>query len=86
MTFKRIVTAIVVVLIGVIAYSCFYTIHETQQGVLTNFGKISPPVKEPGLHVKWPWPISKIYKLNVAFRPSTPYPRVDYGRPEECPG
>ena len=63
MTFKRIVTAIVVVLVGVMAYSCFYTIHETQQGVLTNFGKISPPVKEPGLHVKWPWPISKIYKV-----------------------
>ena len=64
MTFKRIVTAIVVVLVGAIAYSCFYTIHETQQGVLTNFGKISPPVKEPGLHVKWPWPISKIYKVD----------------------
>ena len=63
MTFKRIVTAIVVVFVGVIAYSCFYIIHETQQGVLTNFGKISPPVKEPGLHVKWPWPISKIYKV-----------------------
>ena len=64
MTFKRIVTAIVVVFVGVIAYSCFYTIHETQQGVLTHFGKISPPVKEPGLHVKWPWPISKIYKVD----------------------
>lgn len=64
MTFKRIITAIVVVFVGVIAYSCFYTIHETQQGVLTNFGKISPPVKEPGLHVKWPWPISKIYKVD----------------------
>ena len=64
MTFKRIATAIVVVLVGVIAYSCFYTIHETQQGVLTNFGKISPPVKGPGLHVKWPWPISKIYKVD----------------------
>lgn len=63
MIFKRIVTAIVVVFVGLIAYSCFYTIHETQQGVLTNFGKISPPVKEPGLHVKWPWPISKIYKV-----------------------
>ena len=64
MTFKRIVTAIVVVLVGLVAYSCFYTIHETQQGVLTNFGKISPPVKEPGLHVKWPWPISKVYKVD----------------------
>ena len=64
MTFKRIVTAIVVVFVGLIAYSCFYTIHETQQGVLTNFGKISPPVKEPGLHVKWPWPITRVYKVD----------------------
>lgn len=64
MTFKRIVTAIVVVFVGLIAYSCFYTIHETQQGVLTNFGKIAPPVKDPGLHVKWPWPISKVYKVD----------------------
>lgn len=64
MTFKRIVKTIVVVLVGAIAYSCFYTIHETQRGVLTHFGKISPPIKDPGLHVKWPWPISKIYKVD----------------------
>ena len=61
---KRIVAAIAVIVLGVIAYDSFYIIDETQQGVLTHFGRISPPAKQPGLHLKWPRPISKIYKVD----------------------
>ena len=57
-------TAIVALILAAIVYDCFYVINETQQGVLTNFGRISPPVKQPGLHVKWPRPISKVYKVD----------------------
>ncbi len=57
-------TAIVALVLAAIGYDCFYVINETQQGVLTNFGRISPPVKQPGLHVKWPRPISKVYKVD----------------------
>ncbi len=57
-------TAIVAIVLAAIGYDCFYVINETQQGVLTNFGRISPPVKQPGLHVKWPRPISKVYKVD----------------------
>lgn len=57
-------TAIVALVLAAIVYDCFYVINETQQGVLTNFGRISPPVKQPGLHVKWPRPISKVYKVD----------------------
>lgn len=57
-------TAIVALVLAAIAYDCFYVINETQQGVLTNFGRISPPVKQPGLHVKWPRPISRVYKID----------------------
>jgi len=56
--------AIVALVLAAIVYDCFYMINETQQGVLTNFGRISPPVKQPGLHVKWPRPISKFYKVD----------------------
>ncbi|MXX02460.1 MAG: protease modulator HflC [Gemmatimonadetes bacterium] len=56
--------AIVALVLAAIVYDCFYVINETQQGVLTNFGRISPPVKQPGLHVKWPRPISKVYKVD----------------------
>ena len=57
-------TIIVVLVLAAIVYDCFYVINETQQGVLTNFGRISPPVKQPGLHVKWPRPVSRVYKVD----------------------
>ena len=57
-------TAIVALVLAAIVYDCFYVINETQQGVLTNFGRISPPVKQPGLHVKWPRPVSRVYKVD----------------------
>lgn len=53
-----------VLLLAAIMYDSIYIIDEAQQGVLTHFGKISPPVRQPGLHVKFPWPISKIYKVD----------------------
>lgn len=55
---------IVALVLAAIVYDCFYVIDETQQGVLTNFGRISPPVKQPGLHVKWPRPISSVYRVD----------------------
>ena len=57
-------TVIATFVLVALAYDCFYIIDESQQGVLTNFGRISPPVKEPGLHVKWPRPVSRIYKVD----------------------
>jgi len=63
-TAKRVAATIAVIALGVIVYDAHYVIDETQQGVLTHFGKISPPVRQPGLHLKWPWPISKVYKVD----------------------
>ena len=61
---RKIVASIAVIVLLVIAYDCFYIIDETQQGVLTHFGKIAPPARQPGLHLKWPRPISRIYKVD----------------------
>ena len=61
---RKIAASIAVVVLLVIAYDSFYIIDETQRGVLTHFGKISPPIREPGLHLKWPRPISRIYKVD----------------------
>ncbi len=64
-------TVIVVFILAAIVYDCFYIVNETQLGVLTNFGKISPPVKQPGLHVKWPRPVSRIYKVDSRLQTLT---------------
>ena len=68
---KRIATAIAILFLAVVVYDSFYVIEESEQGVLTHFGKVAPPVKEPGLHFKYPRPISKVYKVDRRIRPLT---------------
>ena len=68
---KRIATAIAILFLAVVVYDSFYVIDESQRGVLTHFGKIAPPVKEPGLHFKYPRPVSKVYKVDRRIRPLT---------------
>ena len=68
---KRIATAIAVLFLAVVIYDSVYVIDESEQGVLTHFGKIAPPGKEPGLHFKFPWPVSKVYKVDRRVRPLT---------------
>lgn len=68
---KRIATAIAILFLAVVVYDSFYVIEESEQGVLTHFGKVAPPVKEPGLHFKFPRPVSKVYKVDRRVRPLT---------------
>ena len=71
---KKIFSAVVAVALGFVAWDSFYVINETEQGVLTHFGKISPPVRQPGFHLKWPWPVSKIYKIDRRIHTLTDLP------------
>ncbi len=61
---KRVAAAIAVLLVLVVAADSFYIIDEAEQGVLTHFGKIRPPIRQPGLHLKIPRPIATIYKVD----------------------
>ena len=51
-----------VVLVG--ALTCFYTVDDKQQGVVTTFGKVTDTV-DPGLHFKIPFGIQQVYKVDV---------------------
>lgn len=61
---RKLIIATVALAVGWLAWDSFYIINETQRGVLTHFGRISPPEREPGFHLKWPRPISRIYKVD----------------------
>ena len=75
MTLKRTsVTAAIALIAGAVVWDCFYIIQETQQGVLTHFGRISPPVRQPGFHLKWPRPVSRIYKVDRRLHTLTGMP------------
>ena len=63
-TGRSILWTVAVAVVGVVAWDSFYIVHETEQGVLTHFGRIAPPVRQPGFHFKWPRPVSKVYKVD----------------------
>ena len=50
------------VIIGII--TCFYTVDDKQQAVITTFGKVTGTA-EPGLHFKLPYGIQKAHKVDV---------------------
>jgi membrane protease subunit HflK len=42
-----------------------YLVPSDQQAVVTRFGAVVEPRALPGLHLAWPWPIDRVYRLKV---------------------
>jgi membrane protease subunit HflC len=51
----RIVIGVAVIVLGVIGFSSIYTVHQTKQVLVLQFGEVRNLVTEPGLHFKLPW-------------------------------
>ena len=66
-----IVLAVLFVVIGVL--TCFYTVDDKQQAVVTTFGKVSK-ITDPGLHFKLPFGIQKANKVDVNI-----YQKIELG-------
>lgn len=49
---------------ALLASTCFAFIEAGEHGLLEHFGRPRPgsDLLEPGLHVKWPWPVDKVYR------------------------
>ncbi len=47
-----------------LAPSAVFTIEETEIGIVTRFGKPLADLAEPGLHLKLPWPIDRVLRLD----------------------
>ena len=63
--FKKQITIGLVALLLVIAVStCFYTVDDKQQAVVTTFGKVTD-VTEAGVHFKFPFGIQQAQKVDV---------------------
>jgi len=70
--------AALVVLIG--ALSCFYTVDDKQQAVVTTFGKVTD-VTDAGIHFKLPFGIQKAQKVDVNV-----YQKIELGYSSENSG
>ena len=61
---KTLLLVIFVILVGIYIFKPLYTVDETEQAVVLEWG-VNPVkvVKDPGLHFKWPWPFQSITKF-----------------------
>jgi len=57
-----IAAVILVVLLG--ALTCFYTVNDKQQAVVTTFGRVTD-IADAGVHFKLPFGIQQVYKVDV---------------------
>jgi membrane protease subunit HflC len=56
--------AVAVALLALLAWASIYTLGETEQAILTQFGRpVGGPIKAPGLHVKVPF-IQVVHRLD----------------------
>ncbi len=67
-TSRKIALFALFVLIALAARSSLFTIHETEVGIVTRFGRPLQPIGsdglKPGLHAKLPWPIDSVVRLD----------------------
>ena len=61
---RIVMLAVVAVIVIAIASTCWYTLNDKQQAVLTTFGKVTD-VTEAGVHFKLPLGIQKVQKVDV---------------------
>ena len=61
-TTALIAAVILVVLLG--ALTCFYTVNDKQQAVVTTFGRVTD-IADAGVHFKLPFGIQQVYKVDV---------------------
>jgi modulator of FtsH protease HflK len=55
---------ILALILGLLAFTTWYTVDESEQAVILTFGKVEDGISEPGLHFKLPWPIQSVEKLS----------------------
>ena len=58
------IIAFVIFLVAMAGLTCFYTVNDKQQAVVTTFGKVTD-VADAGVHFKLPFGIQQVHKVDV---------------------
>lgn len=57
----RLALGVAVIVLGVLGFSAVFTVHQAEQALVLQFGKVVRPVQEAGLHFKIPFVQTVIY-------------------------
>ena len=61
---RRLLVAVLVIMLAVGAGTCFYTVDDKQQAVVTTFGKVTD-ITDAGVHFMLPFGIQQVHKVDV---------------------
>jgi len=54
--------AVLIVIFALLLFT--FQVRQSEVAVVTTFGRITGPRCEPGLHLRWPWPVQQVYKFD----------------------
>ena len=74
---SRLIIAALAIAIGMAAMTCFYTVDDKQQAVVTTFGRVTD-VTDAGVHFKLPFGIQNVEKVDVNV-----YQKIELGYSSE---
>ena len=74
---KPVIFGVIALLLVVAAFTCFYTVDDKQQAVVTTFGEVSD-ITGPGLHFKLPFGIQQVQTVDVNV-----YQKIELGYDSE---
>ena len=74
---SRLIIAALAIAIGMAAMTCFYTVDDKQQAVVTTFGRVTD-VTDAGVHLKLPFGIQEVDKVDVNV-----YQKIELGYSSE---
>ena len=69
----------VVLFVAIGVFTCYYTVDDKQQAVVTTFGKVTDVV-DPGLHFKLPFGIQQVEPVDVNV-----YQKIELGYNSTAP-
>ncbi|MGE0746639.1 MAG: protease modulator HflC [Rhodospirillales bacterium] len=55
------ILGIVIIVLGILAFSSLFTVYQTQQALVLQFGEVKRPISEPGLKLKVPFIQNVVY-------------------------
>lgn len=61
-----VILVVILVVVGITIFMSFYTVDANENGIILRFGKYHKTTY-PGLHLKLPWGIDKLYKVKVDY-------------------
>jgi membrane protease subunit HflC len=61
-TLTLVIGAVLIVIFALLLFT--FQIRKSEVAVVTFFGDPTRPITQPGLYLKWPWPVQRVYRFD----------------------